>query len=85
MRRAVSARHKIQELRILRIQSGMNGCRRRHRNGRRRQSRIEVGIVGPRLLQVASLKVAVKALADAVNDRGIGLQRHAQAQAVVEH
>ena len=31
------------------------------------------------------VKVAVKALADAVNDRGIGLQRHAQAQTVVEH
>ncbi len=51
------------------------------RDGGRRQASAYVGVVGRVGLQVAAADVAVVALADTVDDRGIGLQAHALAQA----
>ncbi|CAB3740433.1 hypothetical protein LMG3458_05724 [Achromobacter deleyi] len=64
-----------------RQQRGPAGCR----DGRGRQARTRVGVPGRIGLQVALADAALVGVAHAVDDGGVGLQQHADLQAVGEH
>ena len=81
---AVATRHKVQRLGLSGLHGGHEGGLAGHGDGRGRQARTGVGVPGSIGLQVAAAQVAVEFLAQAVDHGGIGLQQHADAQAVAE-
>ena len=82
---AVAARTKYRDWRGRRIHHGVERRLRRQRDRRRRQAVARVGVVRRVGLEVALAQVAVERVAEAVDDRRVGLQRHRCAQPVDEH
>ena len=83
--RAVAPAHEVEELRARGAGGGLERGGARHRDGRGGQSVPGVGVPGRVGLQVALAQVAVEALAQPVDHRGVGLQPHALPQAIDEH
>ena len=67
------------------MQHGVERSLARQRDRRRRQAAADVGVVRVILFEVALLEVAVESLSDAVDHRGVGLQTHAELEAVDEY
>ena len=76
---------KYSALVMRRLHRRQQGALARHGNRRGRQPGAGVGVPGRVGQQVAPAQVAVELVAQAVDDGGVGLQHHADAQAVVEH
>ena len=85
MARPVAARYKIQRFGRRGLHRSQQSRFTRHGNRRGRQAAPGVGVVGCVCQQVAFPQVAVKAVTQAVNHGGIGLQPHIDAQAIGEH
>ena len=82
---AVASRYKIERLSFSGLNGGHQGRFARHGDGRGWQTTARVGVPGRVGLEVAAAQVAIKCFAQAVNNGGVGLQQHADAQAVVKN
>src|ERR1700687_4296574 len=83
--RPIAARDEIKKRRRGRMKDSVDRGLARQGGGCRRQSLAGVSIESVIGVEVASLQIAGELLAHAVDDRGIGLQAHALAQAVDEN
>ena len=82
---AVASRHKVKRLAGSRVQGRGQSPLARHGDGCGRQAFAGVGVPGVVGLQIDTAQITVKPLEHAVDDRGVGLQGHVDAQAVDEH
>lgn len=82
--RPVTTRHEVERLRFSRAGSRRDRSGTRHADRRWREPGTSIGVEHPVCLQIAPMQAPIETLAQAIDDRGVGLQSHATAQPIDE-